>query len=330
MKNLSINYVGLTLKNPIIVGSSGLTNSAKKNKALEDAGCGAIVLNSLFEEQILMKSHTVINKFDYSNTNSLIGNFLKNNEVKEYLNLIKESKNQCSIPIIASINCFTYSDWIEYANLIEENGANALEINFMNILSNPNENPLDSINNYLNIIRDIRKWINIPIIVKISKSFSNIPWLVNQFKNSGANAVVLFNRFHQPDINIHTLKVESAPIFSKRDALSDTLRWIGLTSSSIKNFDLAASSGVDSWEDVVKCLLAGANAVQIVSSIYLNKKQFIGEIIEQMSAWMVTNNFEKIDDFRGMLNADSISDATTYERAQFMKYFSNHGKNAKD
>lgn len=325
MLDLSITYAGLKLKNPIIIGSSGLTDSVDKNKAWEKAGCGAIVLRSLFEEQIKNESEKFLEKSDYPDAYDLIRNYVKGNKIMDYLNLIRDSKNYCSIPVIASIHCYTDSSWIDFANQIESAGADALELNISAIVSNPSVHPMESSEKYIKILKRTKETVSIPIIVKSSKLFNNIPWLVNQLKNNGADAVVLFNKLFQPDIDIDTLKITSGSVFSSREDLGDTLRWLALTTLNVPGIDLAASTGVNDWKDVIKCLLAGASAVQMVSAVYQDKEgKLIPEMIHQIKKWMNSKGFKDINTFRGKLNADPTVDTTMFERAQFLRYFSNH------
>lgn len=323
MPEVSIDYARLKLKNPIIVGSSGLTNSVDKNRVWDRAGCGAIVLKSLFEEQIENESRKSLKRYEYPDAYNLIWNYVKGNKVMDYLNLIRDSKNYCSIPVIASINCYTDGSWIEFANQIENAGADALELNISAIVSNPAVHPMESSERYIAIVKKIKETVRIPVIVKSSKLFNNIPWLVSQLKNNGADAVVLFNKLFQPDIDIDSFKIVSGSVFSSPQDLSDTLRWLFLTSSHVPGIDLAASTGVDDWRDVIKCLLAGASAVQIVSAVYQNKEtRLIPEMIHQIEKWMDSKGFKNIDEFKGKLSVEPTIDTTVFERAQFMRYFS--------
>ena len=325
MSNLSIHYAGLKLRNPLIIGSSGLTASVDKNIAWEKAGCGAIVLRSLFEEQIENESQQFLEKSDYSSAHDLIRNYVKNNKIMDYLDLIRESKNRCSVPIIASINCYTDGGWVEFASQIESAGADALELNISAIVADPTIHPMDSSERYIRIVKKIKQTVHIPVIVKSSRLFNNIPWLVNQLKNNDVDAVVLFNKLYQPDINIDLMRVISGPVFSSQGDVSETLRWLSLASSYVPGIDLAASTGVQDWKDVIKCLLVGASAVQMVSALYQDRVgSLIPETIHQIEKWMDAKGFKDIDAFKGKLNAEPGVNATKFERAQFMKYFSSH------
>lgn len=325
MSELNITYAGLNLKNPIIVGSSGLTGSVVNNIAWEKAGCGAIVLKSLFEEQIENESNRLLEEGHYPDAYHYIKNYVRGNKVIEYLNLISETKKHCSVPIIASMNCYDAGAWLEFAARIEYAGADAIELNIAAITANPMSDPMESAHRYINIVKKIKESIAIPVIVKSSKLFNNIPWLVNQLKLNGVDAVVLFNKLFQPDINIDSLKVTSGSVFSSPSDLSETLRWIALTSLNVPGIDLAASTGVYDWKDVIKCLLVGASVVQLVSTLYKNKNErVIQEMISFIYKWMDDKGYKDISSFRGKINEDPSVDASVFERAQFMRYFSNY------
>lgn len=327
MSDLSTYHAGLKLRNPLIIGSSGLTDSVDKNKAWERAGCGAIVLRSLFEEQIENESNQLLEKDkpNYPGAYNLVRNYLKNNKIMDYLDLIRDTKNHCSIPVIASINCYTDGGWMEFASQIEGSGADVLELNISAIVADPAIHPMETPEKYIRIVKKIKQTVNIPVIVKSSRLFNNVPWLVNQLKINGADAVVLFNKLYQPDINIDLLRVVSGPVYSSPGDLSDTLRWLSLTSSHVPGIDLAASTGVQGWKDVIKCLLVGASAVQVVSAAYQDREgKLIPETIRQLEKWMDSKGFKNIEAFKGKLNADPDVNSTLFERAQFMKYLSNH------
>jgi dihydroorotate dehydrogenase (fumarate) len=314
----------LKLRNPLIVGSSVLTDSAEKNAAWDEVGCGAIVLPSLFEEQIELESKRIMKKEKIGDGSQLVWNFVKSTRIMNYLDLIRGSKNSCSIPIIASIHCYSDGGWIEFAAQIESAGADALELNISAIEANPEVDPMESAVRYISIVQKIKSVVGIPVIVKASKLFNNIPWLVNRLKQEGADAVVLFNKLYPADIDIDLMKATSGPILSHPEDVSDTLRWICLTASRVPGVDLAASTGVHSWQDVVKCILVGASAVQIVSALYPeNGKEFVPDTLSRISEWMKSKDFISIDRMKGLFHIDKQVDVALFERAQFMKYFTN-------
>lgn len=321
--SLETKYAGLNLKNPLIIGSSGLTNSVDKNKNLEKAGAGAIVLKSLFEEQISMQSGWMLQNTDYPEANDYIMGYVKSGQVTDYLNLIQETKRNCEIPVIASINCYKVDTWIDFAHQIEMAGADALELNIFIIQTELEFDNSESQDEYIKILNRVKEVVNIPVIVKIGRYFDNVPSLVNKLYVNGASAVVLFNRFYQPDIDINKLQILSGQVFSSHSDIADTLRWTGIVSGKIPHISLAASTGIHDWEDVVKCILAGSSAVQLCSTVYQHGLEIIGQINRSMEEWMNSMNFSAIEDFKGKLNYSKINNPALYERAQFMKYFSN-------
>lgn len=320
---MKTQYAGLTLRNPLIVGSSGLTNNAERNKEFEKAGAGAIVLKSLFEEQIEMQSDTLMQESDYPEAADYIRGYVKANQVNDYLNLIKKTKELCSIPVIASINCYKADVWIDFAHQIELAGADALELNVFFMETNTDGDPNEIRDLYVNIIRKVKETVSIPVIMKIGKSFNNIPALVNTLRVNGADAVVLFNRFYQPDIDINNMQIVSGNVFSSHSDLSDTIRWTAIVAGKIPEINIACSTGVHDWEDVIKCLLAGATAVQMCSAIYTHGAEIISQVLTCMEEWMHQAHYRSISEFRGKLNYANIPNPAMYERSQFMKYFSN-------
>ena len=323
MANLKTQYAGLTLQSPIIVSSSGLTMHPERNKEFEKAGAGAIVLKSLFEEQIEMQGDTMLQESGYPEAADYIRGYVKANQVENYLNLIRQTKALCTVPIIASINCYRADTWIEFAKHLEEAGADALELNVFELDTDIHSKGGEMQKLYVNILKQVKKEISIPVTVKLGKYTSNLPALVNQLHANGADGVVLFNRFYRPDIDINTLQIVSGNVFSNHGDLSDTLRWTAIVSGKLPNVSISASTGVHDWEDVIKCLSAGASAVQMCSALYTHGAELISQILTCIDEWMHQENFNAISDFIGRLNYANIPNPTLYERSQFMKYFSN-------
>ena len=322
MIDLKTQYAGLTLRNPIIVGSSGLTNNAERNKEFEKAGAGAIVLKSLFEEQIEAQSDALMQDQDYPEAMDYIRGYVKANQINDYLNLIRESKQLCTIPIIASVNCYKADAWTDFARQIEEAGADALELNVF-FMETDLQRVTDVEQLYARIIRDVKKSVSIPVIIKLGKNFSNIPALVHTLKVNGADAVTMFNRFYQPDIDINSLQIVSGNVFSSHSDLSETLRWTAIVSGKVPGIDISCSTGVHDWEDVIKCLLAGASTVQMCSALYAHGGEIIAQILTCIEEWMHQVHYESVSQFRGKLSYANIPNPSLYERSQFMKYFAN-------
>lgn len=322
MANLQTSYVGLTLRNPLIVSSSGLADSIEKIKNIDKAGAGAVVLKSLFEEQINAEAGKLIEDNSYPEAADYIQNYTKSNKVDEYFKLIQEAKKETSIPIFASVNCVSGTDWIDFSKKVEAAGADGLEINLFILPVDDSESSVYE-SQYFDLVRKIRESISIPIILKISSYFTNIIYIVNQFYHLGVNAVVLFNRMYEPDINIRDLSLSSAEVFSSPADLRNTLRWVSLVSDSQKDIQISASTGVHDSSAAIKVLLAGAQTVQLCSTLYKNGVDYLGTVISEMEAWMDEKGFDNIEDYRGKLNYRSHKNPRMWERSQFMRYFSN-------
>ena len=324
MADLKTTFAGLTLKNPVIISSSGLTNSASKNAKLEAAGAGAIVLKSLFEEQIMLEADRLRNPSYYPEGSDYLAEYIRNHKLAEYLELIKESKKACTIPVIASINCYTDSEWINFAKQIEEAGADALEINILALQTDVQYTYGTFEQRHIDILSHIKKTVKIPVIMKLGDNLTNPIALIDQLYANGAAAVVLFNRFYQPDINIEKMIQVSGNVFSNEAELSKALRWIGIASAAVNKLDYAASGGIHSPEGVVKAILAGASAVEICSVLYQNSATIIEEYIRFLNLWMDRKGMETISQFKGILNVNDPKGVNTFERTQFLKYFSSH------
>ena len=324
MADIKTNYLGLELRNPVIVGSSGLTNSVEKVVELEKAGAGAVVLKSLFEEQINYHTHKTVSQsesiYAYPEAEDYISNYTKENDVSNYLKLIRDSKQNVSIPVIASINCVSSAEWISFAKRIEEAGADALELNIFVLPSDPKRTTEDNEKVYFDIAMEIIKEVSIPVAIKLSYYFSGLAKTMLKLSWTGIKGLVLFNRFFSPDIDIDKFVVTATNVFSSPEELSTSLRWVAMLSDRV-HCDIAASTGVHSGEDVVKQLLAGAKAVQVASSIYKNSNTIIKEMTVFLESWMQKHNFSTTSDFIGKMSFKKTENPAAYERVQFMKYF---------
>ncbi len=322
MAKLQTSYLGITLRNPIIVSSSALTNSVEKIKKLEEKGAGAVVLKSLFEEQINYETSSLLQHKRYPEAADYILNYAKQNTLKEYLDLLENAKKAVSIPVMASINCVSDKDWTSYAKEFEEAGADALELNIHIVVSDRDLPSADIEKKYIDILKKVKSKVNIPIAAKIGYHFTNIGNIVDKLNAYGAEGVVLFNRFYEPDIDIEDMKFTSAEIFSNPSDIRNSLRWIGILSALIPNVEISASTGVHDGKAAIKMLLAGAQTVQVCSTLYKNGIDELSKIIQEISDWMDRKNYERIADFRGIMNYKDIENPSIYERSQFMKYFS--------
>ncbi len=322
MANLETVYLTLQLKNPVIISSSGLTNSVEKIKKLEENGAGAVVLKSLFEEQINYEAGKLMLSSDYPEAADYITMYSKENAINDYLQLISDAKKTISIPVIASINCISSDEWVNFAKKIEEAGADAIELNVFILPTNKNGLAGEYENVYFDLAGRIKRLVDIPVAMKLGNNFTNLPALINRLQATSINGVVLFNRFYEPDIDIDNMKIVSSEVFSSPADIRKSLRWIGIIYDKVPKIDLAASTGIHDGKAVIKQLLAGAKATQICSTIYKNGPVQIKNILDELKSWMDDKGFEDIDQFRGKLSYKSINDPVLYERSQFMKYFS--------
>lgn len=324
MTDLSTQYLGLELKNPIIVGSSGLTNSVKKIKQAEEKGAGAVILKSLFEEQILYNSYQAKQESipsNYPEAVDYITNYTETQHVDKYLQLIKQAKAKTNIPVIASINCVDDAEWTSFASKIENAGADALELNIFILPSDSKYEGKQNEKMYFDIIDKVLKEVTIPVAAKISYYFSGLAKFTQQLSWTGIKGLVLFNRFYSPDIDINNFNLKASNIFSTPEELSLSLRWVAMLSDLV-HCDISASTGVHSGEAVVKQLLAGASSVQISSVLYKEGFDKITEFNNFLEQWMKKHNFETIDDFKGRMSFKKAQNPAAYERVQFMKHFS--------
>lgn len=322
--SITTKYLGLELKSPLIVGSSELNSSVEKIKKHAEAGAGAVVLKSLFEEQILMDidAERLNNMYgSYDAVEEQLGYYLKKHSVDSYLNLISEAKKAVDIPVIASINCVSSIEWIDFAKKIEEAGADALEVNMFIMPVNTDMEGSDVENIYFDIANKVTNAVNIPVALKLSNYISGLANFLQALSKSKIKGLVLFNKFYSPAVDIEEEKLVSGKIYSKPEDNANTLRWIGVLNGQVES-DLCASTGVHTGKDLISNILVGANAVQMVSSIFENGESQITKALSELEEWMKKKNYSSIEDFRGKLSQKNIKNPMLYERAQFMRYFS--------
>ncbi len=324
MKDLTTKYLGLTLKNPIVVGSCGLTGSAAKIVELAQAGAGAVILKSLFEEQIEAELKQNLDDYqtDYPDAYDYVKQYTRETAVSDHLDMLRDVKKQIDIPVIASLNCVTADEWTSFAATFEKAGADALEINISLLPSNPKKECGDYEQVYFDVLRKVSSRVSIPIALKMSSYSSSLASLVSRlFWTGKVGGFVLFNRYYQPDIDIEKMKLTAASVFSRPADISLPLRWIALLAGMIDS-DFAASTGVHDAEGAVKMLLAGARAVQVVSTLYEHGTGQVQEIVSGIEAWMERHSFNSINQFRGRLAYRLGDDQSAFERIQFMKHYS--------
>jgi len=330
MLNLETNYLGLKLKNPIIAGSSGLTDTLDGLINLEKAGVSAVVLKSIFEEEIVAEMDANLKKmaserFIYPES---LEYYEDNDEVNiclNYLDLIAEAKSKLSIPVIASINCVTSDYWTYFPKQVELAGADAIELNIFILPTDFNRNRELTEKLYFDIIEKVVSQVKIPVSIKISYYFSDLALMLQKFAQTPISGMVLFNKFYQPDFDIDKFEVTSGKILSSPDDYHIPLRWISIMSGRV-NCSLAASTGIYNGESAIKQILAGADAIQITSAIYQFGFGVIQKILDDIQSWMKRKNFENIEEFRGKMSQISSNNPAAYERVQFMKYFRSYKK----
>ena len=320
---LSTTYLGLKLKSPIIVSSSTLTGSVESIKHCAEAGAGAVVLKSIFEEQIVSEikreeGYTDVDIYDsYPEAQEYLNTHMRGTELDFYESLVRESKKMVDIPIIASVNCSDKGEWIRIAKELQDAGADALELNIAIAAFDRDLDPRWIEEEYVDILTEVEKNIDIPVSVKLGDHFTNISRVAFGLAKAGAKGLVLFNRFYNPDINVEKMKVVPGNSISAPEENHNTLRWISLLSSQEIPCELSASRGVYTGEDAVKQILAGAKSVQVCSTLYRNGIDYIKQINADVEAWMDRHGFENVDDFRGIVNKKE--DIKVVERLQYLR-----------
>ncbi len=319
---LKTKYLGLDLKSPIIVGASEMTSNVDKIKRLEEAGAAAIVTKSLFEEEIILKNNKWREEISqYDDINAEMGVIFPDMDVdaaKEHLYWVNKTKEAVSIPVIASLNCVNKEAWIEYAKELEQAGADAIEANMYSYSFGVTKNPAEIEDKRIGILKEIKKVVNIPVSVKISPHYTSIFTFVTNLDQAGVDGVVLFNRLFNPDIDIEKEVEVSRFHLTDSSRNGSSLRWIGLLSGKV-GLDLCANNGVESGEDMIKMILAGASAVEVVSTVYRHGMGQIGVMEKTLTEWMERKGYNSIDEFKGKLSKVNISNPWAYERTQYIK-----------
>jgi dihydroorotate dehydrogenase (fumarate) len=324
MIDLKTNYLGLQLRTPLVASASPLSQELEGIRHLEDAGASAIVLYSLFEEQLRQESfeleyHLTEGTDSFAEASSF---FPQPNEFhlgpEGYLNHIRKAKKAVSVPIIASLNGTTVGGWTEYAKLIEQAGADALECNIYSIAADPDLTSVAIEQEYLDILKAVKSVVKIPVAIKLSPYFSNMANMAKRLDEAGANALVLFNRFYQPDINLEELEIQPNVLLSGPQALRLPLTWIGILYGRIRA-NLAATSGVHSGEDVVKLVMVGADVTMLCSALLRNGIDHLRKVESGLLEWMEKHEYESVQQMKGSMSQIRCSNPSAFERAQYMK-----------
>lgn len=329
MVDLSTTYLGIKLKSPLVASSSPLTQKVDTIQKMEDAGLSAVVLYSLFEEQITQESlklhHDLLRGSEsYAEALTYLPDYGQYSIGPEkYIEYIKKVKKAVNIPVIGSLNGVTTGGWIEYAQKIEQAGADALELNLYYLATDPEMTSSSLEDNYIHLVQDIRHKIKIPIAVKLSPFFTALPNFARRLQQAGANGLVLFNRFYQPDFDLEKLEVVPNLVLSNSHEVRLPLRWIAILYGKIE-IDFALTSGVHTAEDMLKAVMAGANITTIASTLLQNGVGAATEILSMAKTWLEEHEYESISQMRGSMSQQAVGDPATFERANYMRVLSSY------
>lgn len=327
--NLSTQYLGLSLKNPIVPSASPLTQQADSIRRLEEAGAGAVVMHSLFEEQINLESHELDHflshgTHSFAEALSYFPDMHTYNAGPEgYLEQICKAKESVSIPVIGSLNGVSAGGWTTYARLIEEAGADALELNIYYVATDMAMTGAEVEQMYVDVLRQVKQSVKIPVAIKLSPYFSNMANMAKQLSDGGADGLVLFNRFYQPDFDLENLDVAPHLVLSNSNDLRLPLRWTAILSGRIPA-DLAITSGVHTHLDVLKAMMAGAKVAQTASELLQNGVGRISEILSNMERWMEEHEYESVQQMQGSLSQRHVAEPAAFERANYMKVLASY------
>jgi dihydroorotate dehydrogenase (fumarate) len=322
--DLTTRYLGLNLRTPLVPSASPLSDEIENIKRMEDAGASAIVLHSLFEEQVKGDQEAIQYHLMYG-TDSFpesLTFFPKQSEFitgpEEYLSSIRNAKEAVRIPIIASLNGAAIGGWIDYARQIQQAGADALELNIYSIPTEMDRTPQEIEQGYIDILKAVKSVVSIPVAIKLSPFFSNMANMAKRLDQAGANGLVLFNRFYQPDINLSELEVQANINLSTPQDMRLPLRWVAILYGRLKA-DLAATSGIHSSQDVLKMLMVGADVTMLCSVLLKKGMKVIREIETEMCAWLSEHDYQSVRQPQGSMSQKSCADPAAFERAQYMR-----------
>jgi dihydroorotate dehydrogenase (fumarate) len=322
--DLSTTYLGLKLKNPIIPSASPLSHTVDSMKRLEDAGAAAVVMYSLFEEQIAHEAAELDHYLNYGKESfaEALTYFPEAQEYNigpdEYVELVRKAKQSLAIPVIGSLNGISTGGWISYAKKIADAGADALELNVYYIPTDPDVTSSDVEDRYLEVLHAVKHTVSIPVAVKLSPFFSSMAHMAKRLENSGANGLVLFNRFYQPDIDLEALEVKPNVVLSSSNSMRVPLRWIAILHGHVK-MSLAATSGIHTAQDVIKMVMAGADVTMMCSALLKNGPNHIAQVLQDLNQWMLEHEYISVQQMKGSMSQKSVADPAAFERANYVK-----------
>lgn len=327
--NLKTNYLGKELDSPLVASASPLSQDIDSIKKIEDAGGSAVVIYSLFEEQLKLEQKEMhFHTTQYNELSAEAGSFFPDpSEYKlgpdQYLEHISKAKAAVNIPIIASINGSTIGGWTEFAKKMQEAGADAIELNIYHIPTELDMCSVDVEQSYIDILKSVKAAVNIPVALKLSPFFTNFSNMAKRFDDAGADALVLFNRFYQPDINLDDLVIEPKVTLSNSTNSRVPMRWIAMLKDRVKA-DLAATSGIHTSQDVIKLVMAGADVTMMCSALLMHGVGHINKVKGELSQWLESHEYESLAQMQGSMSASKIGLSSGYERAQYMKAITNY------
>ncbi len=322
--DLTTTYMGLTLKNPIVPSASPLTENIDNIRQMEDAGAAAVVMHSLFEEQLTWESHQLDHYLSYGRDSfAEATHYFPDMETyhvgpESYLDLIRLAKQASDIPIIGSLNGVSTGGWTDYAQKIEQAGADALELNVYYIPTDIELHSTEVEQMYIDIAKDVKASVSIPVAVKLSPYFSAMANMASRLTETGVDALVLFNRFYQPDFDLENLEVVPHLVLSNSYEFRLPLRWVAILYGRV-SVDFAITSGVHTHEDVLKGMMAGAKVTMMTSELLRNGVGRIGEIVQDMKNWMEEYEYESVDQMQGSMSQQNVAEPAAFERANYMK-----------
>ncbi|HYO88366.1 MAG TPA: dihydroorotate dehydrogenase-like protein [Candidatus Limnocylindrales bacterium] len=332
MVDITTTYLNLPLRSPVVASASPLWDNLDNIKRAEDAGVGAVVLFSLFEEQIRQEREAMLHYLEINaNSNPEALTYIPEPEEfharpNEYLDLIRKAKEAVDIPIIASINGASLGGWTTFARQMEQAGADAIELNIYAIPTETDKTGTEVESVEVDIVRAVKNSLTVPVAVKLSPYYSNFAHMAKQMEGAGADALVLFNRFYQPDIDLETLEIKPNVLLSTSQNLRLPLTWIGILYGKLA-LDLAGTSGVHTPADVLKMLMVGANAVMTTAALLKHGIGYAAELVDGMTAWLEEHEYESVNQMRGSLSMMHAEDPTAFERAQYMRALNTYRPN---
>jgi dihydroorotate dehydrogenase (fumarate) len=325
MSNLESRYLGMTLRTPVVASPSPVTSKLDSLLRLDDAGVGAVVLPSLFEEEVEAEEITLNERMEAGSgvSGEAMGYFpdvdLDHLGLERHLLLVEEASRRLSAPVIASVNGNSAGGWVRYARHLVDAGARAIELNMYDVAVDPTRSSADVERGYLELVAAVRQAVEVPVAVKLSPYFSSFAHFAAQVVSAGADGLVLFNRFYQPDLDLETLDVTPRLELSRPGELRLPVRWIAILRTQLAQTSLALTSGVASGADVAKGLLAGADVVMTASEVLRQGPDRVRVLLDELTAWMEANDYVSVDQLRGSVAQHAVADPGAYERAQYQK-----------